>query len=59
MDIFLEYDWLVKYNPEVNWDTGTVQFTKSPKTYQTKYQDITFVLKTRRLQPMNNKDKEQ
>jgi len=19
-DIFLEYDWLIKYNPEVNWN---------------------------------------
>ena len=24
IDIFLGYDWLVKYNPEVNWNTGTV-----------------------------------
>ena len=24
MDIFLEYNWLVKYNPEVNWNTRTI-----------------------------------
>ena len=24
IDIFLEYDWLVKHNPEVNWNTGTI-----------------------------------
>jgi len=24
IDIFLGYDWLVKHNPEVNWNTGTV-----------------------------------
>jgi len=24
IDIFLGYDWLVKHNLEVNWNTGTV-----------------------------------
>ena len=24
MDMFLEYNWLVKHNLEVNWDTETV-----------------------------------
>ena len=24
IDIFLGYDWSVKHNPEVNWNTGTV-----------------------------------
>ena len=28
IDIFLEYDWLVKHNPEVNWKEGKIQFTK-------------------------------
>ena len=28
IDIFLEYDWLVKHNPEVNWDKETIQFTR-------------------------------
>ena len=28
MDIFLEYDWLIKHNPEVNWDKETIQFTR-------------------------------
>jgi len=23
-DIFLEYDWLVKHNPEVDWSKGTM-----------------------------------
>jgi len=23
-DMFLEYNWLVKYNPEVNWNTETI-----------------------------------
>ena len=24
IDMFLEYDWLVKHNPEVNWNSGTM-----------------------------------
>ena len=24
-NMFLEYDWLIKYNPEVNWGKGTIQ----------------------------------
>ena len=24
MDMFWEYDWLVKYNPEVNWNSETI-----------------------------------
>ena len=30
-DIFLGYDWLVKHNSEVNWNIGTIQFTRCPK----------------------------
>jgi len=29
-DMFLGYDWLVKYNPEVNWKNGTIKFTRCP-----------------------------
>ena len=24
MNIFLGYNWLVKHNPEVNWNIGTI-----------------------------------
>ena len=24
MDMFLEYDWLVNHNPEVDWNKGTM-----------------------------------
>jgi len=27
--MFLEYDWLVKYNSEVNWNKGIIYFTRS------------------------------
>ena len=29
--MFLEYDWLVKYNPKVNWDKGTIWFIRCLK----------------------------
>jgi len=31
IDMFLEYNWLVKYNLEVNWNKETIQFIKYPK----------------------------
>ena len=27
-EIFLEHDWLVNHNPEVNWKNETIKFTK-------------------------------
>ena len=42
MNMFLEYDWLVKYNLEVDWNKGTMQFMRCPRIYKTKYQDISF-----------------
>ena len=56
-DMFLEHDWLVKHNPEVNWNKETIQFTICPKTCKTKHQDIIF--KTRRAQAIDTQDKEQ
>jgi len=39
-DKFLGYNWLVKHNLEVNWNTETMQFTRCPKTCRIRYQDI-------------------
>ena len=47
-DMFLEHDWLVKHNPEVNWKNGTIKFMKCPGSCKMKYWDIKF--KTRRTQ---------
>jgi len=47
MDMFLEYNWLVKHNPEVNWKEGKIWFTRCPRSYRIKHQDIRF--KTRRM----------
>ena len=46
MDMFLEHNWLVKHNPEVNWKNGTIKFTRCPESYKMKHKDIRF--KTRR-----------
>ena len=35
--MFLEYDWLVKHNPEVNWKNGTIQFTRCLGSYKMKH----------------------
>ena len=40
--MFLGYDWLVKYNLEVNWNKGIIQFTRCLKEY--KYSTRTFHL---------------
>ena len=39
-DMFLGHDWLVKYNPEVNWRNGTIKFTRCPGNCTMIYKDI-------------------
>ena len=39
-DIFLEHDWLVKHNPEVNWKNGTIKFTRYLGNSTMKHEDI-------------------
>ena len=55
--MFLEHNWLVKHNPEVNWKDGNIQFTRYPESCRMKHQDIEF--KTRRIQAMETNDKNQ
>jgi len=56
MNIFLEYDWLVKHNPEVNWDKRTIWFIRYPKEYKIQHQDIIFISRTRKIKPMEEID---
>ena len=58
-NIFLEYDWLVKHNPEIDWNKGTIQFTQCPRTYRTSYQDISFIPRNQRTMTINNNNKGQ
>jgi len=55
-DMFLGYNWLVKHNLEVNWNMEKIWFTRCPRICRTQYQDILF--KTRRIQPIDNQNKE-
>ena len=56
IDMFLGYDQLVKYNLEVNWNTRTMQFTRCPKIYRTRHQDILFIPKYQRTKAIDEKD---
>ena len=58
-DMFLGYNWLVKYNPEVDWSKGIMQFTRCPKTYRTNHQNISFTLRNQRTQTMDYNNKGQ
>ena len=49
-DMFLEHDWLVKHNSEVNWKNGMIKFTRCPGSCTIKHKDIRF--KTRRTKAM-------
>ena len=44
--MFLDHDWLVKHNSEVNWKNSTIRFTKYLGSCTMKHKDIIF--KTRR-----------
>ena len=41
-DIFLEYNWLVKHNPEVNWKNSKIKFIRCLGSCKIKHQDIEF-----------------
>jgi len=56
-DMFLGYNWLVKHNLEVDWNKGTIKFTRCPRICKINHQDILFT-SNRRTQAME-KDKEQ
>ena len=55
MDMFLGHNQLVKHNPEVNWKEEKIQFTRCPKPYRIKHQDIGF--KAWRIQTMKSQEK--
>jgi len=51
-DMFLEHNWLVKHNPEVNWKNSTIKFTRCPGNCTMKHEDIRF--KSRRSKGNRN-----
>jgi len=55
-DMFLDYDWLVKHNPEVNWKNSTIRFTRCPGNCTMRHKDIRF--KTRRTRAMETTEQD-
>lgn len=49
-DIFLEHNWLVKHNPEVDWNSGKIKFTRCPHNCWTNHQEIDISHKIRSIQ---------
>jgi len=58
-NMFLEYDWLVKHNLEVDWSKETMRFTRCPRTCRTNHQDISFTSRNRKIQATDDNDKGQ
>jgi len=56
-NMFLGHDWLVKHNPEVDWNKETIQFTQCPRTCRTNHQDIFFTPRNQRTMAMDNNNK--
>jgi len=54
--MFLDYDWLVKYNLEVNWKNRTIKFTRCPGSCTMKHKDIR--IKIRRTNAMENTEQD-
>ena len=57
--MFLGYNWLVKHNPEVDWNKGMIKFIRCPRTCKMNHQDISFTPKNRRTQTIEDNDKGQ
>ena len=57
IDIFLEHNWLVKHNPEVNWRNGTIKFTRCPGNCTMTHKDIRFNSRqTKAIETKNNQE---
>ena len=58
-DMFLEHNWLVKHNPEVNWKNGTIKFTRCLGNCTMKHKDIQFKFRrTKATKTMDNKEQD-
>ena len=58
-DMFLEHNWLVKHNLEVNWKNRIIKFTRCPGNCTMKYEDIRFKpRRTKTTETMDNKEQD-
>jgi len=55
--MFLEHDWLVKHNPEVNWRNRTIKFTRCPGNCTMTHKDIQF--NSRQIKETETKDNQE
>jgi len=54
-DMFLEHDWLVKHNAEVNWKNRTIKFTRCPGNCTMTHKDIRFNRQTKDMETKDNR----
>ena len=57
-DMFLEHDWLVKHNPEVNWKNSTIKFTRCPGNCTMTHKDIRFNSRRTKEMVMNKTEQD-
>jgi len=55
-NLFLEHDWLVEHNPEVDWKEEVIQFTRYPEHCKTEHKSIRFTPWSRRLLPKEEEE---
>ena len=58
MDMFLGHDWLVKYNPEVNWKNRTIKFMRCPGSCTMTHKDIQFNSRRTKEMAMNKMEQD-
>lgn len=54
-DVFLGYDWLVKHNPEIDWEHQEVKFSRCPNNCTIPHETIHFGSYTRKLEQVQEK----
>ena len=55
-DLFLEHDWLVEHNPEVDWKERVIWFTRCPEHCKIEHKSIWFTPWSRRLLPKEGEE---
>jgi len=55
-DLFLEHDWLVEHNPEVDWKERVIWFTRCPGHCKIEHKSIWFTPWSRRLLPKEEEE---
>ena len=59
MDMFLGYDWLVKYNLEVNWKNRAIKFMRYLGSCTMKHKDIRFKIRRTKIMEIIEQNNEE